>query len=130
MTPAQSPHDLYRPLSSTHRELARMGFLSPKMVKKKKQKHRIGLINYPTLTFWGLKNPYVPTPYASTTHDKYCRPRWVSWMRVRLVIRRLWVRPLRICGRQHSFVEIDHEISCTVILSLALIQEGQLSVSG
>ena len=35
-------------------------------------------------------------------------------------------------GRQHSFVEIDHEIcsTCTVILSLPLIQEGQLSVSG
>ena len=33
-------------------------------------------------------------------------------------------------GRQHSFVEIDHEIVSTVILSLPLIQEGQLSVSG
>ena len=33
-------------------------------------------------------------------------------------------------GRQHSFVEIDHEIFTTVILSLPLIQEGQLSVSG
>ena len=33
-------------------------------------------------------------------------------------------------GRQHSFVEIDHEIFSTVILSLQLIQEGQLSVSG
>ena len=31
---------------------------------------------------------------------------------------------------QHSFVEIDHEIFSTVILSLPLIQEGQLSVSG
>ena len=30
-------------------------------------------------------------------------------------------------GRQHSFVEIDHEIFSTVFLSL---QEGQLSVSG
>ena len=28
------------------------------------------------------------------------------------------------------FVEIDHEIFSTVILSLPLIQEGQLSVSG
>ena len=36
--------------------------------------------------------------------------------------------PLR--GRQHSFMEIDHEIFSTVILSLPLIQEGQLSVSG
>ena len=33
-------------------------------------------------------------------------------------------------GRQHSFVEIDHEIFSTVILSVPLIQEGQLSVSG
>ena len=33
-------------------------------------------------------------------------------------------------GRQHSFMEIDHEIFSTVILSLPLIQEGQFSVSG
>ena len=33
-------------------------------------------------------------------------------------------------GRQHSSVEIDREIFSTVILSLPLIQEGQLSVSG
>ena len=33
-------------------------------------------------------------------------------------------------GRQHSFVFIDHEILSTVFLSLPLIQEGQLSVSG
>ena len=32
--------------------------------------------------------------------------------------------------RQHFFVETDHEIFSTVILSLPLIQEGQLSVSG
>ena len=32
-------------------------------------------------------------------------------------------------GWQHSFVEIDREIFSTVILSLWLIQEGQLSVS-
>ena len=32
--------------------------------------------------------------------------------------------------RQHSLVEIDHEIFSTVILSLPLIQEGQLLVSG
>ena len=29
-----------------------------------------------------------------------------------------------------TFVEIDHEIFFTVILTLSLIQEGQLSVSG
>ena len=33
-------------------------------------------------------------------------------------------------GRQHSFVEIDREIFLMVILSLPLIQEEQLSVSG
>ena len=33
-------------------------------------------------------------------------------------------------GRQHFFVEFDHEIISTVILSLPLIQERQLSVSG
>ena len=33
-------------------------------------------------------------------------------------------------GRQYSFMEIDHEIFSTVILSLPLIQEGLLSVSG
>ena len=32
-------------------------------------------------------------------------------------------------GRQHSFVVIDHEIFSMIILSLLLIQEGQLSVS-
>ena len=49
-------------------------------------------------------------------------------MHVRQVIRRLQVQPL--LDRQHSFVEIDHEIFSTVILSLLLIKEGQLSVSG
>ena len=33
-------------------------------------------------------------------------------------------------GRQRSFVEIDREIFSMVILSLPLIQGGQLSVSG
>ena len=33
-------------------------------------------------------------------------------------------------GWQHSFVKIDREILSVVILSLPLIQEGQLSVSG
>ena len=32
--------------------------------------------------------------------------------------------------RQHSFVEIGHEIISTAILSLPLIQVGQLSVTG
>ena len=46
---------------------------------------------------------------------------------VQLEIRRLQVPPR---SRQHSFVETDHEIFSTVILSLPLIQERQLSVSG
>ena len=33
-------------------------------------------------------------------------------------------------GRLHYFVEIDHEIFSTAILSLPLIQDGQLPVSG
>ena len=56
-------------------------------------------------------------------------PRWLSWMR----------RPTEdqeVAGSTPAevgniiFVEIDHEIFSTVILSLPLIQEGQLSVSG
>ena len=39
-----------------------------------------------------------------------------------------WFNPRR--SRQHSFVENDHEIFSTIILSLPLIQERQLSVSG
>ena len=39
-------------------------------------------------------------------------------------------RVLYMSGRQHSFIEIDHDIFSIVILSLLLIQEGQLSVSG
>ena len=58
----------------------------------------------------------------------FCGPKWLSWMHIRLVIRRLWVQPAQ--GRQHSFMEVDHEIFSTVILSLLPIQEGQLSVSG
>ena len=33
-------------------------------------------------------------------------------------------------GSQHSSMEIDHEIFSMVFLSLPLIHEGQLSVSG
>ena len=36
-----------------------------------------------------------------------------------------WTPP----GLQHSFVEIDHEIFSTVILSFPPIHEGELSVS-
>ena len=56
----------------------------------------------------------------------YGRPRWLSRMRVRPGGGEFDLRR----GRQHSFVEIDHELFSTAILSLLLIQEGQLSVSG
>ena len=45
-----------------------------------------------------------------------------------LVFRRLQVRPSP--SQQHSFGEIDQEIFSMEILSVLLIQEGQLSVSG
>ena len=55
-----------------------------------------------------------------------CKSVLKPWWAVRLETRRF--NPRR--GRQHSFVEIGHEIFSTVILSLPLIHEGQLSVSG
>ena len=57
------------------------------------------------------------------------RPRWLSWMRRPTGDQEVAGSTL-LGGRQHSFVKIDHEIFSTVILSLPLIQEGQLSVSG
>ena len=56
------------------------------------------------------------------------RPRWLSWMRVRLVIRRSRVRLTP--GRQHSFMEIWSQNTFYGHSLLPLIQEGQLSVSG
>ena len=50
-------------------------------------------------------------------------PRWRNWMRVRPGGRGF--DPRR--GRQHSFVDIDHEFN---IFYGLLIEEGQLSVSG
>ena len=56
-------------------------------------------------------------------------PRWLNWMRRPTGDQEVaGSTPRR--GWQHSFVETDHEIFSTVILSLPLIQEGQLSVSG
>ena len=49
-------------------------------------------------------------------------------MRVRLVIRRLCAAPRWV--QQHSFMDIDREMFSTVILSLPLVQEGQVLVSG
>ena len=50
-----------------------------------------------------------------------------GWMHVRLVFMR---SRAGFSVRQHSFVEMGHEIISTAILSLALIQVGQLSVTG
>ena len=41
-----------------------------------------------------------------------------------------WGRGLDPPVRQHSFVEMGHKIISTAILSLALIQVGQLLVTG
>ena len=63
--------------------------------------------------------------YFSPTRDElitfHCWPRWLSWMR----------RPTgdQVAGSTPA-EEIDHEIFSAVILTLPLIQEGQLSVSG
>ena len=61
------------------------------------------------------------------------RPACTSVMSCQVVLSALRITKAsttRDLGWQHSFVEIDHEIFSTVILSLPLIQEGQLSVSG
>ena len=54
------------------------------------------------------------------------------YVRVRLLIRRLQVLyySTQMSGQQHSSVDIYHEVFSTIIRSLPLIQEGQLSVSG
>ena len=49
-------------------------------------------------------------------------------MFVRLVC--IWLRRFEPGVRQHSFVEIGHEIISMAILSLPLIQTEQLSVTG
>ena len=51
---------------------------------------------------------------------------------IKLQRRKIKLKPMQIFAMKsvHSFVEIDHEIFSTVILSLPLIQEGQFSVSG
>ena len=72
----------------------------------------------------------------------YASRRRFEWVPTTYVFRRLKISVSQDCPDtqililiiadvgQHSFVEIDHEIFSTVILSIPLIQEGQLSVSG
>ena len=55
------------------------------------------------------------------------RSQCLSRMRIQLMIRRLWVWSPPI--RQHSFMEIDHKIFSTVILSLPLTYERRAVVS-
>ena len=60
--------------------------------------------------FWEISLTKVIQMESCDVETKTCRyllkvrrPRWLHWMRVQLVIRRLLVRPPP--GRQHSFVE-------------------------
>ena len=58
-----------------------------------------------------------------------CQPQWLSWMHVRPVIMRLQVRPpTQVCNVLSW--RLIMKWFFRVILSLPLIQEGQLSVSG
>ena len=68
------------------------------------------------MILWKIRKNYMPVSVAQLDAPSDWRPGGRGF------------NPRR--GRQHSFVEIDHEIFSTVILSLPLIQEGQLSVSG
>ena len=61
-------------------------------------------------------------------HSSNSWPWWLSWMHSQLVIRSLLVRPLP--GLQDSYMEINHEIFSKVMLSLPVIKERHLSVSG
>ena len=81
------------------------------------------------LVLTGPKSPGVLQNESYETKTIMSRPRWLSWMRRPTGDQEVAGSTARR-GRQHSFVEIDHEIFSTVILSLQLIQEGQLSVSG
>ena len=108
-----------------------------KKKKKKKKKKKICMwffqnpeIFLSTLTHFELRHFLSSniTVYREQVHCPLSRPWWRSWMRIRLETRKSRVRsPPRSAT---FFVEIDHEIFSTVILSLPLIQEGQLSVSG
>ena len=77
-------------------------------------------------------NPFCWKKYLTLSYgDNWinrCRPLWLRWMRIRLLVRRLRVRPPP--GRNIVSWRFDHEIFSTVILCLPPIQVVQLSVSG
>ena len=82
----------------------------------------------PVSFFWNARHKYVKfTRHQNCKIFFYLKkkqnwPRWLSWMRIKLVIRRMWVQPLP--GQQHTFNEIFSSHS------LLLIQEEHLSVFG
>ena len=74
----------------------------------------------------GFNSPSLPSGFTVWTlysykYSTWCQSWWLSWICVRLVIRSF--------GKILSW-RFDHEIFPTFILSLPLIKEGQLSVSG
>ena len=84
-----------------------------------------------TISLWSISDQLFShnKALAMLQYTRVFRPRWLSWMH----------RPTgdqEVTGSTPAevgnilFMEIDHELFSTVILSLPLIQEGQLSVSG
>ena len=108
---------------------AKAGYIWVQLDKVKKYSRNTPTKTKLSKSFGKKKKKKCAKWYKNAALAKHCsRPQWLSWMRINLVIRRLRVRPP--WGRQHSFVEVDHEIFSMVFLSLPLIQEGYLSVSG
>ena len=71
------------------------------------------------------------TAHAYTAHALYYRLiALISVLQIRICYHWVNTHHFFLQISQHSFVEIDHELFSTVILSLPLIQKGQLSVSG
>ena len=96
-----------------------------------KQNIHVSDFRFPCKPYHGIILCSYPSNNSADLHVNkyYSRPRWLSSVYAPSDWRPggRGFNPRR--GRQHSFVEIDHEIFPTVILSLPLIQEGPLSVS-
>ena len=73
-------------------------------------------LNFTTGTYWSFSQ-----------NLKGCA-RLLGRVCIRRVFRRSWVRSSSLA--EHSFVAVGHEIITTAILSLLLVQAGQLSVTG